>query len=244
MPRKKDQTWETEQSIFPSKLSEIMKERRVSQEKLANALGVKRQTVSLYKTGQSSPNVEQLCKIADYFSVSTDYLLGKAKEPTQDQTLQSVCKYTGLSSFAIDFLHRYADVYTRSFYRKLFDDMLRTDDELHSISYWIFEAARAALIAKEESLLDDEVSFSNDGADYKISAAAAENYFLMKAQEYTCKNLANIIGNLEYEAINALRESESIRSNNYTWTIDDDDEFDTLDLRESEVELRESDAKE
>ena len=41
-----------------------MIDQKVSQEKLANALGVKRQTVSLYKTGQSSPNVEQLRIIA------------------------------------------------------------------------------------------------------------------------------------------------------------------------------------
>lgn len=76
MPRKKIQTWETEQAPFPSRLSEIMKERKISQETLASAIGVKRQTVSLYKTGQSSPSAEQLRKISKFFSVPSDWLLG------------------------------------------------------------------------------------------------------------------------------------------------------------------------
>lgn len=76
MPRGETQTWETEKEVFPSKLSTLMKERKISQEVLAEAIGVKRQTVSLYKTGQSKPNTEQLRKISEFFSVSSDWLLG------------------------------------------------------------------------------------------------------------------------------------------------------------------------
>lgn len=76
MQRKADGTWKTEQATFPTRLNELMQERGVSQEKLARALGIKRQTVSLYKTGQSSPDVEKLSLIAEFFNVSSDWLLG------------------------------------------------------------------------------------------------------------------------------------------------------------------------
>lgn len=104
MPRKKAQTWETEQAQFPSRLSEIMKEKKVSQETLASAIGVKRQTVSLYKTGQSSPNAEQLCKIAHFFSISADWLLGISETKSQDSDIQQICKQTGISEDIVNWL--------------------------------------------------------------------------------------------------------------------------------------------
>ena len=62
--------------IFPQRLSELMKERKLTQQNLADGLGVKRQTVSLYMSGQSMPDAEQLRNIALFFDVSSDWLLG------------------------------------------------------------------------------------------------------------------------------------------------------------------------
>lgn len=84
MARKKEQTWETEKEPFPLNLTQIMREQGVSQETLAKAIGVKRQTVSLYKTGQSSPDVEKLSLIAEYFGVSSDWLLGLSEYRNYD----------------------------------------------------------------------------------------------------------------------------------------------------------------
>lgn len=98
MPRKKAQTWETEQAPFPSRLGQIMSERKVSQETLASAIGVKRQTVSLYKTGQSSPNAEHLIKIAEFFNVSADWLLGLTNDK---QKVPSPLDRLGLSESAL-----------------------------------------------------------------------------------------------------------------------------------------------
>lgn len=104
MARKESKTWETENAPFPSRLSEIMKERKVSQEKLAAALGVKRQTVSLYKTGQSSPNAEQLCKIASFFEVSADWLLGISDVKSVDHDIRAIHEITGLNETALNYL--------------------------------------------------------------------------------------------------------------------------------------------
>lgn len=101
MPRKKTQTWESEKAIFPTNLSAIMKERGTTQEALAKAIGVKRQTISLYQTGQSTPNVEQLSKIADYFEISADWLLGRSPTKVLDAEETPISNYTGLSIQAI-----------------------------------------------------------------------------------------------------------------------------------------------
>ncbi len=53
----------------------------VTQKELAAHLGVRPQTVSLYCTGESLPNCEQLLKIAEYFDVTADYMItGKMPE--------------------------------------------------------------------------------------------------------------------------------------------------------------------
>lgn len=47
----------------------------VTQKELAAYLGVRPQTVSLYCTGESLPNCEQLLKIAEFFDVTADYMV-------------------------------------------------------------------------------------------------------------------------------------------------------------------------
>jgi len=101
MARKDAKTLETEKAPFPSRLSEIMKEQHVSQEKLANAIGVKRQTVSLYKTGQSSPNAEQLCKISKFFCVSVDWLLGISDVKGTNPDIKAIHEIIGLNEAAL-----------------------------------------------------------------------------------------------------------------------------------------------
>ena len=62
------------------RLRELRKERNVSQQKLAQALGVSRSTVAMWETGPNQPDYETLLRIADYFEVSTDYILERTKE--------------------------------------------------------------------------------------------------------------------------------------------------------------------
>lgn len=59
------------------RLRELRKDEEMSQEDLADVLNVKRGIVGHYETEKSNPSQEVLLKIADYFKVSVDYLLGK-----------------------------------------------------------------------------------------------------------------------------------------------------------------------
>ena len=65
---------------FPQMLQKLMKRhpthhRRITQKELAEHVGVRPQTVSLYLKAETAPAPKILLKMADYFCVSTDYLL-------------------------------------------------------------------------------------------------------------------------------------------------------------------------
>ena len=52
--------------------------------KLANKLGIHPSTISGWKLGQYKPKTDKLKKIADYFNVSLEYLLGESETPAKD----------------------------------------------------------------------------------------------------------------------------------------------------------------
>ena len=59
---------------------ELRKEKGVTQEELAAELGVTAAAVSKWEKGNTLPDVLMVCAIADYFAVTTDALLGRARE--------------------------------------------------------------------------------------------------------------------------------------------------------------------
>ena len=95
--------------IFSERLSELMKEQDITQEKLANDLGIKRQTVSLYKNGQSTPDAAQLKNIATFFSVSADWLLGLSNERELNGDIRKICEYTRLNKDSILTLRNFCE---------------------------------------------------------------------------------------------------------------------------------------
>lgn len=58
-------------------LKELRLERKISQRKLGEYLGVVNQTISFWEIGSREPDLDMLVKISQYFNVSIDYLLGK-----------------------------------------------------------------------------------------------------------------------------------------------------------------------
>lgn len=57
----------------------------LSQEELAEKLGVSRQSVSKWETGQSVPDLEKIIKLADLFGVSVDELVREEERPQPPQ---------------------------------------------------------------------------------------------------------------------------------------------------------------
>lgn len=73
---------------FNNKLYQLRKQKGLSQEELANRLNVSRQTVSKWEMGDSSPDMEKLITISDFFEISLDELV-KGKESDSPNTKSS-----------------------------------------------------------------------------------------------------------------------------------------------------------
>lgn len=65
-------------------IQSLRKAKGISQEELAERVGVSRQAVSKWESGQSIPDLEKIISLSDFFEVTTDYLL-KGVEPAKDQ---------------------------------------------------------------------------------------------------------------------------------------------------------------
>lgn len=63
------------------KIVELRKKRGLSQEDLSITLGVSRQAVSKWETGDATPDTDKIVLLAEYFSVSTDWLLRDIAPP-------------------------------------------------------------------------------------------------------------------------------------------------------------------
>nr|WP_308741977.1 helix-turn-helix transcriptional regulator [uncultured Anaerocolumna sp.] len=57
------------------RIQNLRKTKGISQEELANEVGVSRQAVSKWESGQSTPDIEKIIIMSDYFEVTTDYLI-------------------------------------------------------------------------------------------------------------------------------------------------------------------------
>ena len=55
----------------------LRKDKRLKQIDVAQGTGIDQKTLSNYKTGKSLPDAECLIRLADFFKVSIDYLVGR-----------------------------------------------------------------------------------------------------------------------------------------------------------------------
>ena len=82
------------------RIRELRKIKGISQDELAEKLGVSRQAISKWENEQSIPDIDKVISLSDYFDVSTDYLL-KGVEPVT--SMNKKYKNLFLLSFAIVF---------------------------------------------------------------------------------------------------------------------------------------------
>lgn len=67
--------------MFGERLKMLREKAGVSQQKIADIVGVTQQAVGKWETGKAEPDLATVAKLAEYFNCSTDYLLGKSDDP-------------------------------------------------------------------------------------------------------------------------------------------------------------------
>ena len=75
--------------MIGERLKEIRRSRKIKQKDLGEILGVQKTNISLYESGKSTPNDIIKKKIAQFFNISIDYLVGLIDEPTLALSEQS-----------------------------------------------------------------------------------------------------------------------------------------------------------
>lgn len=71
--------------MFRIKLKELREKKGLSQYKFADLMGFAQSTIGSWESGAREPNFETMQKIADYFNVSVDYLLGRTDTPNENK---------------------------------------------------------------------------------------------------------------------------------------------------------------
>ena len=70
------------------RILELRKQKGISQEALADKFGVSRQAISKWESEQSTPELDKIVLMSDFFEVTTDYLL-KGIEPVSEDNEKS-----------------------------------------------------------------------------------------------------------------------------------------------------------
>ncbi len=65
---------------FPETLKKLRKEHKITQSTLSKELGVTDRAVRMYEAGEIEPTMSVLIKLANFFGVSLDYLVGRSDE--------------------------------------------------------------------------------------------------------------------------------------------------------------------
>ncbi len=66
--------------MFGKRLTELMETNDLNKAKLIRATGITEGAIDGWIKRGSQPTADMLCKLADYFEVSTDYLLGRSND--------------------------------------------------------------------------------------------------------------------------------------------------------------------
>lgn len=75
-------------------LKKLRNSKNLSQKELTNRLNINRSTYARYETSQTQPDYDTLKIIADYYNVTTDYILGRSDNPnqTEEESFESFIK--------------------------------------------------------------------------------------------------------------------------------------------------------
>lgn len=130
--------------MFSENLTELRKLHNMSQEELAEKIGVSRQTLSKYETGESLPDIEKCRMLADVFGVSIDDLISYSRDNSMGLNVPPKGKYI----FGMVKVGDKGQIVIPAKARKVFD--IKPGDNLIVLG----DEGQGIAIIKEKGLLD------------------------------------------------------------------------------------------
>ena len=116
------------------RIRELRKEKKLTQKEFGRVFGLSQNAVTNIETGKRALYLDELLKIADYFNVSTDYLIKENGVRSNNPDLQYMCDYLGLDEATLVFLHNTLYFKSRFINKKtyLFDAEVVNEDNFES----------------------------------------------------------------------------------------------------------------
>lgn len=152
-------------------LSNLRKQAGVTQQALADYLGISRQAYANYENGNRSPDYQTLKKLSSYFSVSVDYLLGNALNPKSHNGIKIPVYGSVAAGIPIEAITDIED------YEEITEDMARTGN---------FAALKIKGASMEPRMVDGDVvivKLQNDVHNGDIAIV------MVNGDEATCKKI-------------------------------------------------------
>ena len=140
------------QDTFAARLKSLREARGMTRVALADGLEVSRASIGYYETRERNPDIVFLNRAAEFFGVSSDYLLGLTDVESGNQSVRDAVSLTGLSEDAINQLK---DVNKIGFSAVGALDLI--SDLLASFHYGLIARSitRAAFAVADRSIPDD-----------------------------------------------------------------------------------------
>jgi transcriptional regulator with XRE-family HTH domain len=138
------------------RIVELREERGETQQELADAIGITRQSLSRYEIAARTINVDVLGELAKHFNVSADYLLGLTDVRSTEQDMKIACEVTGLSEKAIQNITCYYKGVTDFYASDAARALLYPDDSVDEIKERSDNALSRLKIIVSDFLESDE----------------------------------------------------------------------------------------
>lgn len=183
--------------MLAERLKFLRSRKSMSQADLAQVLKVAQQTVASWEKGKSSPNYDILLKIADYFHVTTDELLGR-KIPASTVEVQP--SNTAISD------------------EELHELFLRAQSELPADKRKLFIKMAKAALEDEDSTEKTEQRLAYTFSDSEAMQYPADSSELAKKiieDAVRINNKANVVPGDDYSNVKSI-----ITGNGFDWSHD------------------------
>lgn len=195
--------------ILPSRIRALIADSGATQNQIAKEIGVTRQSISQYCDGSTVPNADKLLKLAQYFNVSADYLLGMTDAKTNNKDVQFISDYTGLNESVItsladrelpnyiaELLNLFSKSYQTEYLCKSIINYINTENlEIRGTDYFDFGDMDCIQNAPKLNWLFYRLVDTNGDttiSQEKIDNSFWENYFLIEVQKTLIKAKSEI----------------------------------------------------
>lgn len=88
--------------MLGKRLKDLRTRTKLRQEDVATKIGIARTTYAMYEQNKREPDNETLQKLADYFEVSIDYLLGRSNNSSRDRNQSKQPEFENLFFYELD----------------------------------------------------------------------------------------------------------------------------------------------